>query len=138
MTRVSDAERTGEMERPDIALFGSVDADSLRRPDAQPDYMEIAESLEFQELRGTLRRFVFPMSLLFLVWYLTYVLVAAYEPGFMAIPVFGAVNLGFVMGIGQFASTIGITGLYLRFAARRIDPLVSELRQSVLGEDVPS
>ena len=36
-------------------------------------YLAVQASPEFQELRSRLRRFVFPMSALFLVWYAVYV-----------------------------------------------------------------
>jgi uncharacterized membrane protein (DUF485 family) len=118
------------------AEFGAAAVSSTRAPMVEPDFALIADSADFQELRGRLRRFVFPMSALFLAWYLTYVLVAAYEPGFMSIRVLGAVNVGLLMGIGQFVSTIAITVLYVRFAARHVDPLVSEIRRSSMGGDV--
>jgi uncharacterized membrane protein (DUF485 family) len=40
-------------------------------------YLPVQASPEFQELRSRLRRFVFPMSALFLIWYFTYVLLGA-------------------------------------------------------------
>lgn len=112
------------------AEFGAASVSTTRTPAAGPDFALIAESEEFRELRGRLRRFVFPMSALFLVWYLTYVLVAAYRPGFMGIRVLGTINVGLLMGLGQFASTLAITAFYVRYVARRVDPLVSELRQA--------
>jgi uncharacterized membrane protein (DUF485 family) len=118
------------------ATFGAADNDVTGEFRLEPDFVAIAESEEFWELRCRLRAFVFPMSALFLVWYLTYVVVAAYEPGFMSIRVVGEINIGLLMGLGQFVSTIAITVLYLRFATRRIDPLVRELRQAVLGGDL--
>lgn len=118
------------------AEFGAAAVSSTRAPAEGPDFASIADSADFQELRSRLRGFAFPMSALFLAWYLTYVLVAAYEPAFMSIRVQGAINVGLLMGVGQFASTIAITLLYLRFAARRIDPLVSEIRRSSMGGDL--
>lgn len=121
--------------RREPAEFGAAAVSTTRAPVVEPDFALIADSAEFQELRGRLRRFVFPMSALFLAWYLTYVLVAAYEPGFMSVRVLGAVNVGLLMGIGQFVSTIAITVLYLRYAGRHVDPLVSEIRSAAIGGD---
>lgn len=97
---------------------------------AGPDYVAIASSAEFRRLRLRVRRFVFAMSGLFLTHYLAYVLAAAYLPGFMGIRVFGAINLGLLLGIAQFGSTILITVAYTRFATRRVDPMVNAIRQA--------
>jgi uncharacterized membrane protein (DUF485 family) len=118
------------------ATFGAADNDLTGEFRLEPDFVAIADSDEFWELRGRLRAFVFPMSALFLAWYLTYVVVAAYAPGFMSIRVIGEINIGLLMGLGQFVSTITITVLYLRFASRHIDPLVRELRQAAFGGDL--
>jgi len=94
----------------------------------RPDYEAIQDSAEFTELRRRLRRFIFPMTGLFLVWYLTYVLLSAYAHGFMATPVFGLVNVGLLLGLGQFVSTVLITLAYNTFARKRIDPQVALIR----------
>lgn len=112
--------------------FGGIDSDTqsmpVVRPVSAPDFDAISESPAFAELRLRFRRFVFPMTGLFFVWYLTYVLLAAYAPGFMAVRVVGSVNIGLLLGILQFASTIGITALYVRFARRNLDPKVAAIR----------
>ncbi|WP_370942889.1 DUF485 domain-containing protein [Amycolatopsis sp. cg5] len=98
-----------------------------------PDFAEIRESAEFVSLRSRLRRFVFPMSLAFFGWYLTYVLLAAYAHEFMSLKVVGEVNMAIVLGLGQFASTAVITAVYVKFANRRIDPRVDEVRARAEG-----
>ncbi len=47
-------------------------------------YLETQASPEFAELRMRLRRFVFPMTAFFLIWYATYVVLGAFAHGFMA------------------------------------------------------
>jgi uncharacterized membrane protein (DUF485 family) len=103
-------------------------------PEAQ-DWEEIAASPEFQVLRHRLRTFVFPMTGLFLAWYLLYVLLASYAPSFMAIKLFGNINVGLVFGLLQFVSTFLITFLYVRFADRKLDPLAGQLRSEIEGRD---
>jgi uncharacterized membrane protein (DUF485 family) len=93
-----------------------------------PDYTAIQASPEFVSLRRRFRGFVFPMSFAFFAWYMTYVLLAAYAHDFMSRKVFGQVNVAILLGLGQFASTALITWLYLRYARRRLDPRVAELR----------
>ena len=94
-----------------------------------PDFTAIQRSPAFVDLRSRLRRFIFPMSLLFFAWYLTYVLLAAYAHEFMSRKVFGEVNVAILLGLGQFASTILITLAYLRFARNNVDPQVAEIRE---------
>jgi uncharacterized membrane protein (DUF485 family) len=90
-------------------------------------------SPEFQELRTRLRRFVFPMTAFFLVWYATYVLLGAFAHDFMATKVFGNVNLGLLIGLGQFLTTFLITGIYVRFANRELDPRAAAIRAEMEG-----
>src|SRR5579884_3654138 len=71
-----------------------------------PDYATIRSGAEFVLLRRRLRWFVFPMSALFMIWYMTFVLLAAYAHGFMSTPVLGLVNVGMLLGLAQFVSTV--------------------------------
>jgi uncharacterized membrane protein (DUF485 family) len=101
-------------------------------PDAQA-FIDMQASPEFQELRSRLRRFVFPMTAFFLTWYATYVLLATYATDFMATKVIGNVNLGVILGLGQFVSTFVITALYVRFANRELDPRATAIREELEG-----
>ncbi|MFB9906496.1 DUF485 domain-containing protein [Allokutzneria oryzae] len=92
-------------------------------------------SPEFGDLRRRLRRFVFPMTALFLGWYLLYVILADYAHGFMSIKLVGNINVGLVLGLLQFVSTFLITTLYVRHANRNLDPTAEELRRRIEGED---
>jgi uncharacterized membrane protein (DUF485 family) len=95
-------------------------------------YLATQASPDFQELR--LRRFVFPMTAFFLVWYGIYVVLGAFAHDFMATSVFGNVNVGLLIGLGQFLTTFLITGLYVRFANRELDPRAAAIRERVETE----
>jgi uncharacterized membrane protein (DUF485 family) len=99
----------------------------------QTAFQEVQESAEFRDLRSRLRRFVFPMSALFLVWYLVYVLLASYAHDFMSTKVAGNINVGLVVGLLQFVSTFVITTVYVRFADRNIDPAAERIRRRIEG-----
>ncbi|WP_033295706.1 DUF485 domain-containing protein [Amycolatopsis jejuensis] len=125
---VSAVEETGRMP----ALFdrdGEPAPDGTRPRRTGPDYERIQRSPEFGALRGRFRRFVFPMSIGFFVWYLVYVVLAAYAGDFMSTRVFGLVNVGMLLGLGQFVTTAVITVLYVRFANREMDPRAAEIRE---------
>jgi uncharacterized membrane protein (DUF485 family) len=96
-------------------------------------YLAVQASPEFQELRNRLRRFVFPMSALFLIWYFAYVLLGAFAHDFMAIKVWGNINIGLLIGLGQFVSTFVITAIYVQFANRELDPRAEAIRAELEG-----
>jgi uncharacterized membrane protein (DUF485 family) len=98
------------------------------------DWEQVQASPEFVELRRRLRVFVFPMTVLFLAWYLLYVLLADYTHGFMSTKVFGNVNVGLLIGLLQFVSTFAITGGYVRYANRKLDPVADKIRGEIEGE----
>lgn len=94
-------------------------------------YERIEETEEFRELRRRFRTFVFPMTGAFLAWYLLYVIMSAWARGFMAHKVLGHINVGFVFGLLQFASTFLIAWLYSRYATNKLDPLSSSIRNRI-------
>jgi uncharacterized membrane protein (DUF485 family) len=96
-------------------------------------YQQVQATREFREFRGRIRRYVFPMTVVFLTWYLAYVLLASYAPAFMSTRVSGTITVGLLIGLGQFVSTFLITTLYVRFAGRSIDPEAERLREQVEG-----
>jgi uncharacterized membrane protein (DUF485 family) len=98
-------------------------------------YEQVQATPEFAQLRSRLRRFIFPMSAAFLIWYLVYVLLASYAPAFMAVKVFGNINVGLIIGLLQFVTTFVITTVYVRFANKHIDPAAEMLRQRIEGAE---
>lgn len=98
-------------------------------------YEQIQSSFEFDELRTRFRRFVFPMSVAFLLWYLVYVLLASFAKDFMSIRVPAGTNLtvGLYIGLLQFVTTFLITTIYVSFANNRLDPAAEMLRDEIEG-----
>lgn len=94
-------------------------------------YTEVQGSESFGRLRRTHRRFAFPMTAGFCSWYLLYVLLSSYAPGFMGSVLFGHINVAFVFGILQFASTFVIAWLYARYAGARLDGQAAAIKADV-------
>lgn len=108
-----------------------------RRAAGDPElttYRDVQLSPDFSELRRRFRRFVFPMTGLFLVWYFVYVLLADYAHGFMSHKVGGNITVGLLFGFGQFVSTFAITLLYVRWADKSFDPDAKHLRDQIEGD----
>jgi uncharacterized membrane protein (DUF485 family) len=70
------------------------------------------------------------MAALFFLWYLTYVLLAAFARDFMSERVYGQVTVGLLLGLLQFVSTAAITIAYVRYARRHLDPKVAAIREA--------
>lgn len=103
---------------------------------APEDFLRVQGEEEFTELKRRHRSFVLPMTVFFLLWYLLYVVFAAFVPQVMSVKVFGNVNVGIVWGLLQFVSTFIITSLYVRHANRSLDPLASDIRTELEADAV--
>jgi uncharacterized membrane protein (DUF485 family) len=95
----------------------------------------VEQSDDFKTLRSEHRSFVLPLSAAFMVWYFAYVLLAAYQPAFMATPVIGNVNLGLILGLAQFITTWAITMWYVKRANSVHDPLAKKVYAQIENGD---
>jgi uncharacterized membrane protein (DUF485 family) len=102
---------------------------------ASVDFEQVQSTERFQELRKRHRSFVFPMAVAFLLWYFAYVLLADYAVGFMSTKVWGNINVGLILGLLQFATTFAITGWYVSYSNRRLDPIAAEIRNEIEGHE---
>jgi uncharacterized membrane protein (DUF485 family) len=99
-------------------------------------YVAVQESDEFVGLRRTLRRFIFPMTVAFFLWYSLYVLLSAYARDFMGIKIVGNINVALVFGLLQFLSTFLIAWAYSRYADRNVDPVAQKIKAELDAEEV--
>jgi uncharacterized membrane protein (DUF485 family) len=83
-------------------------------------YVAVQRSEEFGELRRRLRRFVFPTTVAFILWYALYVLLSAYARDFMGIKLVGNINVALV-----------IAWYYARYAADRLDPIADKIQSEL-------
>ncbi|RFU40849.1 DUF485 domain-containing protein [Actinomadura logoneensis] len=108
----------------------SAESTAPQEPHARPEpdeaaYLAIGASPEFARLRAAFRRFVFPLTVAFLTWYLLYVVLSAYARDFMAEKVVGEINVALVFGLLQFVSTFLIAVAYERYSRRTLEPLAA-------------
>ena len=115
----SDTARTGP--------GGQITPEAYSRMDADP---------RFVELRRRFRNFVFPMTVVFLAWYLLYVVLSAFGRSFMDTKVVGHLNVAFFFGLLQFVSTFLIAWLYERHMENKVDPLAVRIREELEAEGV--
>ena len=98
-------------------------------------YLEVHRSPAFREVRRRYRLFVLPATVLFLGWYFAYVVTSTTAPEFMARPVAGGLNVAFLAGLGQFATTFLLTWAYARHARLRRDRAAMDLRWTVYEQN---
>jgi len=94
-------------------------------------YEEVQASSEFQELKRRFRAWAFPVTGAFMAWYLLYVVLSGWARPFMAIKVFGNINVALIFGLLQFVSTFGIAWAYSRHAEKVLDPIADKIRHQV-------
>ena len=90
---------------------------------ASVDFEQVQSTGQFQELRKRHRSFVFPMAVVFLLWYFAYVLLADYAVEFMSTKVWGNINVGLILGLLQ------------HYSNKRLDPIATEIRHEIEGHE---
>ncbi len=99
-----------------------------------PIYDRLKARPEFQELRRRHSGFVLPATIAFLAWYLLYVVMCMFAPGFMNATVVGHINVALVFGLLQFVTTFLLAWLYARFMSAKVDPLARQLEAEYTEE----
>ena len=87
------------------------------------DWLAVERSPEFQELVHERRRWLTPMTIVFLVASLGYLLLAAFVPGVMGWQVADGLPFAWIAAIGMVLLTWVLTFAYLRKADHDFEPL---------------
>ena len=114
--------------------MSTTDARSTTDAGGGATFEEVQATDEFQGLKRTLRRFIFPATAVFLGWYLLYILLSAYARGFMDTKLIGNINVAYVLGLLQFVSTFVIAFVYSRYADKHFDPTADRIRERIEGQ----
>ena len=67
----------------------------------------------------------------FLVWYFLYIILTAFAREWISTPVVGNINIAFILGLLQFATTFLIMWLYERHSSHSLDGPSDALRDKV-------
>jgi uncharacterized membrane protein (DUF485 family) len=109
----------------------TTDPRGRERPRPEVTDLEVQASSDFQELRRRFRGWVFPMTVVFLSWYLLYVVASGWARDFLGQQVWGNINVAYIFGLLQFVSTFLIAWLYERHMNRRVDPLADQIAKEI-------
>jgi uncharacterized membrane protein (DUF485 family) len=89
---------------------------------------------EVDELRRRHRSFVFPMTVVFFVYYLLLLIGAGFWKDLFAKSVYDNINVGYLFALSQFVMSFIIAIAYTRYANRRLDPLAADIRKRLEKE----
>lgn len=82
------------------------------------DWERVAALEEFKALLKAKRRFIVPATIFFIVYYFSLPVLVGYAPQWMAIKVFGVVNVAYLFALSQFLVAWLLAWAYVRAAAR--------------------
>ena len=87
------------------------------------DFEMIEQTEEFKELKRQKYRFIFPVPLLFIAYYLFFIVMSAYAQDFMAKVVYGNMTFGYLFGVSYYLVIWALAFVYV-IKARQYDKLV--------------
>lgn len=96
----------------------------------------VGQDPELTELERRRNRFIWPVTVFFLVYYLSLNVLAGAAPDFMGRKIFGQFTFGYLFALSQFLMAFVVAWAYTRFARRRIDPLAADLRDKFHHKEV--
>src|SRR5699024_2834671 len=90
------------------------------------EYIKIEQTEEFKELKRRKYRFIFPVPLLFIVYYLFFIAMSAYAQDFMSQPLWGNLTIGYLFGVSYYLVVWALAFVYV-IIARQYDKLLDEI-----------
>ena len=91
---------------------------SLRRIENDPNYQRLVS--ERKSLGWTL-------AIITLVMYYGYIAIVAFAPSLIAVPLFGSITVGIVLGVAIILASILLTGIYVMRANADYDELINAI-----------
>jgi uncharacterized membrane protein (DUF485 family) len=91
---------------------------------------------EMVELERRHRRFVWPATAFFLIYYMALNVLAGTAPGLMGTKLFGEFTFGYLFALSQFVMAFVVAWVYSSWAKRRIDPLAADLREKLQNTQI--
>jgi uncharacterized membrane protein (DUF485 family) len=96
----------------------------------------VGKDPEMIELERRHRRFVWPVTVFFLIYYMSLNVLAGTAPDLMGTKVFGEFTFGYLFALSQFVMAFVVAWVYSRWAATRMDPLSADLREKLRDQQI--
>jgi len=90
--------------------------------DPNVDWSEAARQPSFRALVSAKVRFLVPLVIFYLVFYLAITVLAGFAPGFMAQRALGPINVGYLLILATYVMAWIVALVYVRVANRSFDP----------------
>ena len=97
-------------------------------------WVETQASPEFQALKRKFRNYAFPVAAVSVAWYFLYVLLTAFARDLIKTPVFGNINVAFILGVLQFVTTFAIAWAYDNHSTKHLDDASDKIARQVEKE----
>lgn len=89
---------------------------------------------EYAALTRARKKIIWPLSLAVIVAYFALILTIAFEPALLGNPIGdGVTSIGMVLGLGIILFCMVITGIYVYYANRVLEPLTQAIVQKAGG-----
>jgi uncharacterized membrane protein (DUF485 family) len=90
--------------------------------------LEVSQTTQYQQLLRERARFSWILTVIMLIVFFGYILLIAFAPDLLARPIGnGTTTVGIPVGIGVILCGILLTGVYVRHANRRFDPMIAAI-----------
>ncbi len=90
--------------------------------------LAVSQTTHYQQLLRERARFSWMLTVIMLIVFFGYILLIAFAPAVLARPIGnGTTTVGIPVGIGVILFGVLLTGVYVRHANRRFDPLISAI-----------
>jgi uncharacterized membrane protein (DUF485 family) len=96
----------------------------------------VSKDPEMVELERRHQRFVWPATAFFLIYYMALNVLAGTSPDLMGRKLFGEFTFGYLFALSQFLMAFVVAFVYSRWAATRMDPLATDLREKLRHEQI--
>jgi uncharacterized membrane protein (DUF485 family) len=110
----------------------SLKADLVKQPSEEtPMRQELTHKIrsnpKFTELTQKRTKFGVQLSILMLLIYYGFILIVAFAPSVLGIPIYGVVTLGIPIGVFIIVAAFVLTGIYVRRANSEFDSLTRQI-----------
>ena len=109
----------------------SITTGRMSREEAVTATEAVGKDPEMAELERRHSRFVWPATAFFLIYYMSLNVLAGTSPDLMGTKLFGQFTVGYLFALSQFLMAFVVAWVYSRWAASRMDPLASDLREKL-------
>lgn len=90
---------------------------------------------EYQALRATRRKIILPLALVVITAYFFLILAIGFFPQSLGVSFAGGVmSIGIAAGFGLILLCFVVTGIYVNYANKKIEPLVKVITQKAKGD----